>query len=117
VSRYLRSVAGDQGVEELFVERNVDLSMLGFARPMGQAASRNDGDSFFASRQVFSQKLPKGEASFRCRHRCGQGVDDDGYHGNSHVGIEKMQRQHGGVVEEEFVGERWIKTAIETGSE
>ena len=91
--------------------------MLGFARPMGQAAGGNDGDSFFGSRQLSSEKLPKGEASFRRRHRCRQGVDDDGYHGNSHVGIEKMQRQHGGVVEEEFVGERWIKTAIETGSE
>ena len=59
----------------------------------------------------------------KAKHRFGvgigvrQGVDDDGYHGNSHVGIEKMQRQHGGVVEEEFVGERRIKTAIETGSE
>src|SRR5262245_55330597 len=110
-------VAGDEGVEKLSVEGNVDLSVLGFARPMGQAAGRNDSDSFLGSHQLSSEKLTKGEASFRCRHRHRQSVDADGYHWNSHLGIEKLQRQHGGVVEEQFVGERWIKTTIETSSE
>src|SRR5215510_15445970 len=102
-------VAGDESVEKLSVEGNVDLSMLGFARPMGQAAGSNDSDSFLGSRQFSSEKLTKGEASFRCRHRHRQGVDNDGYYGNGHVGIKKMQRQHGGVVEEELVGERGSK--------
>src|SRR5215475_12315347 len=110
-------VAGDEGVEKLSIEGNVDLSVLGFARPMGQAAGSDDSDAFLGSRQLSSEELTKGEASFRCRHRRRQGVDDDGYHGNSHVGIKKMQRQHGGVVEEEFVGERGVKTTIEASSE
>ena len=80
-------VAGDEGVEKLSVEGNVDLSVLGFARPMGQAAGRNDSDSFLGSHQLSSEKLTKGEASFRCRHRHRQSVDDDGYHWNSHLGI------------------------------
>src|SRR5215471_9340502 len=62
-------VAGDEGVEKLSVEGNVDLSVLGFARPMGQAAGSNDSDSFLGSHQLSSEELTKGEASFRCRHR------------------------------------------------
>jgi hypothetical protein len=84
---------------------------------MGEAPGGNQGDAFFGSIELSAKQLSEGEASLRRRHRWRQGIDDDGYHWNSHVGIEKMQRQHGGVVEEEFVGERWIKTAIETGSE
>src|SRR6266542_4406989 len=115
VSGQTRKVASDQVLEKIFIERDIDLTMLGFAGPMRQTASGDHGNSLLAFFQDFPEKLAQRKTPFRRRHRRRQGVDDDRYDGHGQFGIKEMQWQKSRVIEQQLVGKRWIESTVETG--
>src|SRR4030095_11149321 len=114
VSGQTRKVASDQVLEKIFIERDIDLAVLGFAGPMRQTASGDHGNSLLAFFQDLPEKLTERKTTVRRRHGQRQGIDDDRHDGHGQVGIQEMQRQKSRVIEQQLVGKRRIESTVET---
>src|SRR5215472_6826405 len=111
------SVTGDQCVEELLVEGDIDFLVLRFPRPVRKASRGNDGDALFSFLKRLSEKFSKHKTAFCRRHRIRKGIDDDRHHGDRHIGIEEMKRHHGRVIKEQLVGKSRIEAAVKASVE